>query len=161
LIDRFDKRSDLQAFNQRIPLSALSSEVSLGFLAAASGLGGIVAFLFLPIYTVARSTAVPVGGVSTSTVQGATGLDVGLAPGGAGTLAVVAICFVMVAVGSTIHVAGHEVGRGILVIAASGVVLVAAIGVLTIGTFLLPGVFLSLLAVVTAFRSRPNVRRTS
>jgi hypothetical protein len=160
LVDRFDTNSNLRNRDRPIPLDTPRLEMSLGILAGVAGLTGIAAFLFLPIYTVARSNAVPIGGASTSTVQGATGLEVGLAPGGAGTIVVTALLFIFVGLGAIISRRRHVAGRAIVGVAGFGVVLISAIGALTIGTFLLPGVVLTLLTVGTVFRSRPKAQGT-
>lgn len=156
MIDRLDTTSDLAIRNESILGRALPPGVSLGVLAAVSGLAGIAAFLFLPIYSVARSSAVPIGGTPTNSVSAATGLDVGLTPGAAGVLTLAAVLFVMVALGSISNSRGHPAGRVVLGLAGVGVVLIGAIGVLTIGAFILPGIVLTLLTLAIVFRPRPT-----
>lgn len=134
------------------------SGAALGLAACLAGWVGIAAFLFLPLYTTAQTSATPVGGVSTSTASSATVLQVGLGPYGSVTIALMALLFLAIAVGSIVRDRAPVAGP-VLLITALGLTAIASLGILTIGIFVLPGLLLAWVTVIGPYWSRQRLAR--
>lgn len=122
-------------------------EVATALGAMALGVAAVLFVLFGPLYTL-ESSAVTSDGLVTNTFGSESLLQAGLDPITAVVLGVALLASLGIGLGAILHAhTGAAVGRGLVAISTVTLVVVAILGALSIGIFLLPSVALGFVAL--------------
>lgn len=127
-------------------------EVATALVATALGVAAVLFVLFGPLYTLESSTVSSDGSV-TSIFGSESLLQAGLDPLTAVVLAVALLASIGIGLGAVLHArSGAAVGRGLVATSTVALVVVAILGALSIGIFLLPSMALGFVALAAGAR---------
>jgi hypothetical protein len=132
-------------------------ETATGLAAGVLGVGAVLFVLGGPLYSVASSGVASDGTVS-HTFGTETLLQAGLDPVTAVVLGVALLASVGIGLGAVLHArTGASFGRGVVAVSTVALIVVAILGALSIGIFLLPSVGLGFVALAAGARPSPAI----
>lgn len=132
-------------------------EVAAALVAAVLGVAAVPFVLWGPLYTL-ESSGVSSDGTATHSVATESLLQAGLDPVTAVVLGVALFASLGIGLGAALHArTGAAVGRRLVAASTVALVVVAILGALSIGIFLLPSVGLGFVALAAGARPRPAI----
>lgn len=126
-------------------------------VASALGVAAVLFVLWGPLYSL-ESSGFSSDGTVTSTTGTASLLQVGLDPVTAVVLAVALLASLGIGLGGVVHArTGAGLGRGLVAASVVALLVVAILGALSIGIFLLPSLALGFVALAAGARPHPPI----